>query len=224
MSAPDARVSDLVAEGRITPEEGERLQRALQDGRRGTWTIGLNPVEYLRPPAAIALAAAVILVSLAASQLGIRFDGAIDVHRVPATPAWRTALIDQFVAVPFTALVFWLVSLAAWRRGRWQDFAVAIAIARVPALLLCIWSMLMLPELPTPEEMVRLAKAGQIPVRVVIASVGSFPFLAWMVFWLYRGFAFSAGARGGRAVVAFVVALVAAAVLGELVVHALIRL
>lgn len=224
MTAPDARVSSLVAEGRLTPEEGARLQRAMQGGGGSRWTLGASPVESVSARVALALALVVILASLALSQMGIRFDGAIDVHRVAGTPSWRTALIDQVVAVPFTATIFWLGGLAAWRRGRWQDFALATAIARAPALLLCAWSLLVVPDMPRPEELVRLSQSGQVPVRLIVSGIGSLPLFVWMIFWLYRGFAHSAGVRGPRSVVVFMIALVVASVLGELAIGALLRL
>jgi hypothetical protein len=211
MNGADARVQGLVDEGRITVAEGERLRRALR-GHSRWWTFVRNPVEYLPTRWAWMLAVLVVAASVAASQLGVRFDGAIDVHRVNGSPAWRTAVIDQIVAVVFTASVFWLASLATWRRGRWQDFALATAIARVPALLLCLWSLAVVPDVPRPEEILRIAQSGQVPTRLLISNIGSFPLLAWMIFWLYRGFAFSAGAQGPVAGLTFVLALVAAEV------------
>lgn len=221
MSGTDARLRSLVDEGRITPEEGERLQRALRGNAR-RWTIALNPIEYLRPPMAVALALVVVIASLGVSQLGIRFDGAIDVHRA-SPPGWRTAFIDQVVGVVFTSIVFWLASLVVWRRGRWQDFAIATAIARVPALLLCAWSFLAVPTVPGPDEIARIAQSGEVPLRLLISNVGSMPLLAWMMFWLYRGFAFSAGVRGAAAGVVFVLALVVAEVASKPLLVWLIR-
>lgn len=215
MSGHDARVRDLVAEGRITLEEGERLQRALQSGTR-PWTIVRNPVEYLRPAYAILAAIAVVAVSLAISQLGFRFDGALDVHRVPGTPPWSVALFDQVVAIPLTALVLWVASLLVVRQGRLQDFVVVVAVGRLPALLLAIWAVIVLPEPPPLEELIRLATSGQIPLRVHVASISFLPFLVWMFVWLYRGFALSAGMRGVKAAVTFIFAIVVAEILSKL--------
>src|SRR5690606_33150606 len=94
VTGPDARVRDLVAGGRITVEEGERLRLALR-GTGGVPRIVRNPAEYLRPLHATLLAVAVVVASLAVSQLGVRFDGALDMHRVAGVPSWRTALLDQ---------------------------------------------------------------------------------------------------------------------------------
>ena len=222
MSSPDARVRGLVDAGHITPEEGERLRRALR-GPTGLVAIVRNPVEYLRPRWAAIAAVLVVLASIAVSQLGIRFDGALDVHRVPGTPALRTALIDQVVGVAFAAFVFWVASLAMWRRGRWQDFAIATAIARAPALLLCVWSLLVVPVVPGTEEVLRMAQSGEVPLRLLISNVGSLPLLAWMIFWLYRGFAYSAGVRGPGAGVTFVAAIVTAEVASKPLLVLMIR-
>lgn len=222
MSDTDARVQSLIDDGRITAAEGDRLRRALR-GHARWWTLIRNPVEYLPTSRAWMFAILVAVSSVAASQLGARFDGAIDVHRVNGAPAWRTAVLDQVVAVGFTSLIFWLVSLAMWRRGRWQDFALATTIARAPALLLLLWSLMVVPVVPGPEEILRIAQSGEMPVRLLISNVGSFPLLAWMIFWLYRGFAFSAGVQGPVAGVMFVLALVAAEVSSKPLLAAMIR-
>ncbi len=222
MSSPDARVRGLVDAGHITPAEGERLRRALHRPGR-LETLVQNPVEYLHPRWAAFGAVGVVLASMVVSQLGIRFDGALDVHRVAGTPAWRTAVIDQIVAVGFTTLVLWLVSLTAWRRGRWQDFALATALARVPALLLCGWSLLVVPEVPGREEILRIAQSGEVPLRLLISSLGSTPLFVGMIYWLYRGFALSAGARGPVAGIVFVVGLVVAEVVSRPLLTLMIR-
>lgn len=218
MRAPDARVSDLVAEGRITPEEGERLRRALQ-GDADTWRIVRNPVEYLRPSHAAMGAAAIVVASLAISQLDVRFDGALDMHRVVGTPRWSVAVLDQFVAVGLTALVLWVASLVVVRQGRLQDFVVAVSLGRLPTLLGALWAIAVLPP---PAEMVRQATSGQVSAAAMVGIVGTLPFLLWKFVWLYRGFAVSAGMGGAKAAVTFAVAIFAAEVLSKLVLRALL--
>ena len=219
MTGPDARVRDLVAGGRITVEEGERLRLALR-GTGGVPRIVRNPVEYLRPLHATLLAVAVVAASLAVSQLGVRFDGAFDMHRVAGVPSWRTALVDQAVAVPLTACILWITSLVVRRQGRVQDFLVAVAVSRLPLVLVALWALVMLPA---PAELMRQAVSGQVSIRVMIGAVSSLPFTVWKFVWLYRGFAMSAGMRGPRAGISFVVAVVVAEVLSKVALTALLR-
>lgn len=223
MTVHDARVRGLVAEGRITPEEGERLQRALQ-GEARTWSIVRSPVEYLRPLHALIAAAAVVAVSIAVARWGIRFDGALDVHRVAGTPGWPAVFADQLVAVPLTAVLLWMASLILTRQGRVQDFVVAVAIARLPALLLAVWTLVMLPDPPGREELIRQALSGQIPVRIMWVSMANIPMLVWFFTWLYRGFAFSVGVRGVKTAVTFTVAIAVAEVLSKFALRALLSL
>jgi hypothetical protein len=81
----------------------------------------------------------------------------------------------------------------------------------------------MVSQVPRPEELLRLAQSNQVPVRLIISSIGSLPLFALLIYWLYRGFAFASGARGARAVVVFTLALLVAVVLGELAVSALVH-
>lgn len=219
MTAPETRVGSLVAEGRLTPEEGERLYRALQRKDVSGWTPLLSPVERLRPPMTVALAILVVVASIGISQLGVRFDGVIGIHRVNGTPSWRTAAIDQLIAVPLLACLFWIASLVVWRRGRLQDFLVATAIGRIPVLLLCGWSLIVMPEMPPRSELLRMVQSGELPVRMLVSSLGSLPLFLWMLFWLYRGFAFASGSESAKAVGVFVVTLGAGMALGELAVR-----
>jgi hypothetical protein len=208
MTSHDVQVERLARDGRITPAEADRLRAALHD-RRGRWARLRNPVEHLHPGLAMILAFAVVAASLAISRAGIRFDGAFDVHRAMAAPAWRVAILDQSVAVVLTSLVFWLVSLVTARRGRWQDFAVAVAIARVPNVLVAIW---LRAVLPAPDEVMRQVTTGVASPAVMIGAVMTLPFVVWLFAWLYHGFATSAGMNGARAVGAFIVAAIVAEV------------
>jgi hypothetical protein len=206
MTGPDARVQSFVDEGRITPAEGERLRRALRAPSR-VWTIVLNPVEYLHPRWAWFLAMSVVVASLAVSQLGVRFDGALDMHPVAGVPPWARVVADQIAAVLCAAVAFWVASLVVVRQGRLQDFLVAVAVARGPMVLLGLCGGLWLPR---PQEMLRYVQSGQVPPLVLLASVAILPFFLWFGVWLYRGFAHSAGMAGARAGVTFVVAIVVA--------------
>jgi len=219
MTGHDARVQGLVNDGRISPDEGERLRRALR-GQSLASTIVRNPVEYLRPRWAWILAMSVVAASLAVSRLGVRFDGALDMHPVAGVPAWSRTVADQIAAIGCTAVVFWLVSLVVARQGRLQDFVTAVAAARVPMALAGLWGGTFLPG---PQEMLRYAQAGRVPPLVFLASVATLPLLIWFGVWLYRGFSHSAGITGARAGVAFTVAVVVAEVASKGLLALMIR-
>jgi hypothetical protein len=63
----------------------------------------------------------VSMLGLAVSRLGVRFDGALDLHTTKAPVALSVALLDQAVAFPLTALAFWISARIAAPRTRIVD-------------------------------------------------------------------------------------------------------
>lgn len=212
----DSRVADLVTQGRITPAEAERLRRALQRGRP-RWDVFRSPFLYLPPARAALVALGVVLVSLLIAPLGVRFDGAFDVHRVPGAPAWSTAVLDLMVGVVLPSIVFWLAGLTVARQGRLQDTVVAIAIARLPLVLIALVAIVLVPNPPGAREMMDIVASGAVPRNLLLLSLVSFPLFLWSLVWMYFGFATNAGVRGTKAVVTFLVALVIAEGLSKVV-------
>ena len=189
-----------------------RLLAALRRERAG-WKILTNPFDRCPTRAVWTLAVAVLFVCLGLSQLGFRFDGALDIHRIDGVPPWRIAIFDQVNAVVLTAAVAWLVSLAAARRGRFVDFAMTIGAARVPLVFLALSNYWLMP--PT-SQLQAMVKSGTAPgLGLVLAALVSLPFFGWFLVLLYRGFVVSSGLKGDRAGFAFGLGVIIAEALSK---------
>lgn len=211
------QVLDMVRAGTITRAEADRLIDAI--GRnRPAWQVLVDPFDRLSTAKACALAAAAIVACLAVSRLGFRFDGALDIHLVRATPPWRVVFIDQLIAVGVTTLAVWLASLVSARRGRVGDFLVAVSIARWPLAAIGVWMFLVLPP---AREVLAQATAGQPSPRLLVISLMALPLFAWFIILLYRGFTHASGLKGGKAGITFGVAVILAELASKLALMAI---
>lgn len=212
MTSHEARVRALVSSGQITESEGTRLVDALRQETAG-WKILFNPFDRLSTGAIWSVAIVTCAASLAMSRLGIRFDGALDLHPTGAAPRWSMSLLDQMNAVALTAAVAWLVSLLVAKRGRFVDFVMTIGAARVPLIFIALVTHWLLPS---AAEMRAMVLSGSRPgPAVVLASVLTLPFFFWFLALLYRAFVVSSGLKGLRAGLSFATAMVAAEVLSK---------
>jgi hypothetical protein len=157
------------------------------------------------------------LAGLALAPRGVRFDGALDVHRTwrgEAVP-WGTALLDQLVAWPLAALAATAVlALLAPRAGHgaptrppYGAVAGVIGAARLPLVA----SAPLVLALPTPERLLAQPAGALAPsAPLLAASLAATVGLAWCVVLLATGVRHLTGARGG-ALAGRVLAVIAAA-------------
>ena len=214
MSVEERRVVEMVQAGTITEAEGRRLIDAMRD-RPPAWRMLLNPFDHLSTPAGWLVGLIVLAASVGVSRLGIRFDGALDVHAASGAVPWARAAIDMVNDVGVTAIVFWVASLVAGRRGRIPDFVLGVLVARVPVVVV---GAIVFALFPPPEEVLAQITSGAGPdVRVVLTSVLTIPLMLWFLAWLYRGFAHASGLRSVRSAVTFGAALIVAEILTKLV-------
>lgn len=214
MTTERERILELVASGKLSPGDADRLLKQAEEKPRPNLFAWLfDPIDRLGTHRALLVGLLAVLLASLFSRAGVRFDGALDSHvgTAPVPPA--VAVADAVVAWPLTALVLWLVSLVAARQGRFVDHFAAVGLSRVPAL--AIGAILAFSTLwPTPELV-----PGQIPdvnpvwLAVILSTV---PFAVWQVVLLYRGFRTASGLRGLRCAVAGVVGIIVAEVLSKL--------
>ncbi len=215
------RILTMVASGRLSPEEADRLLSSLEQPKPGfPWRSLLNPFAHLPLAASLSAAAVVAGAGLVLAQaLGIRFDGALDVHLASSSVAWTTALLDHVVSWPLLALSLWLAVRAAGRQGRFVDMLAATGVARLALLLgalVLAWLMPAGLAGADTEQAVRHALAPQ----VILAALATLPLLAAFVVWLVLGFRTASGLRGGRLAASFVGALVVAELVSKLLLWA----
>jgi hypothetical protein len=201
------RVLQLAKTGKINDAEAQRLIDALRSEPL-SWRFLISPYDQLSTQTAWLIAAAVVIGSVAASRLGIRFDGALDMQKVSEAPSLFLAIFDNINAIAVTGCLMWLSSLLANKQGRIVDFVVFIAIARVP---LVIAGVLLGALMPPPEEILAQASANQLNVGLILLSVIlALPSLVWFLVLLFQAFKISSGMKGIRLGISFTVAILAA--------------
>lgn len=219
MTASREKVLDLVASGKISASEGDELLRALQPAQKNRWRILVQPFESHSLTWLLAFGGVGALGALALSMLGIRFDGAIDVHRSTTDVPLSQALLDQAVAWPLMALVCWGVALAAGRASRLIDFVGVVGVARLPLLLVAVAGALIGPHLRQDAD--SEATLGMLALEAFFLIL-VVPALVWAVVLLSQGFRHVSGLRGGKATLLFTLSLVVAEILAKATLYLLI--
>jgi hypothetical protein len=202
MSEPREKILGLVASGKINADEAQLLLGALKPSRRDLWRWLFWPFERARPTQVWVVALLVCVVSVALAPLHIRFDGAIDLHLVEHAVPWRMALLDQAVAWPLTALVFWLVALLSPQRARLLDVLGFVGAARLPYLLAAL-------VVAGVSARAKLADGG---AAALLIGVTVLPLLIWMCWLLFQGLRVATGGRGLRLGLSYFAALLLAEV------------
>jgi hypothetical protein len=214
MTSPEAKVEELVASGRISGAEAEKLRRALHRAAPPRWTRLLwSPFDRLPLPVALGIGAASLAVQALLSRFGVRFDGAFDVHVGAAVPAWRTVAVELVLAWPLTALVVWLACLAFSRKTRFVDAVVAIGVARAPLSLTGVM-VAVLPLRPAADA----APADVSPLQLAMALL-VLPLVIWCLVVVFQGIKTATGLLGARLGAAWGLGLVAAEVVSKVVLH-----
>jgi len=223
MSTADTRrILGLLAAGRLSPEEANRLLASREQPRRPPWWQMLaDPFGHLPLGVTLAVGALTVLASLAvATGLGLRFDGALDVHVASGPVGWSLALLDQGGALLTLTGLLWLAARIAGKPGRPIDLLAAVGVSRLALLLSgLVFASLMPPELAvagTPREAMSLV----FDPWVIVAALAGIPFVGAFFVWLTLGFRTATGLRGGRLAAALLGALLAAEVLSKLVLWA----
>lgn len=216
MKTTEEKVLAMVAAGTVSATEGERLLDAAKSApHKRSWRVLFNPWGHLSSAPLWALAFAAVLACAGLALLGVRFDGALDIHLLPATG--MEIAIDLGASWVLPALVFWLVSVAISRRGRPLDFLQAVGVARWAAVLSAALLWVLVPE---PQTLVALAQTQPQDPRLLMVAFAVLPGAIWHIALLYKGFCHASGLFGRRAVIAFVVALCTAELLSKLMLTA----
>jgi hypothetical protein len=203
MNSAEQQVLDMVAAGKITAAEGDELLRAVRK-RPSKWQLLFNPFERIGTTSGVAVTGLLAVAGIAVSLLGVRFDGALDLHRVGHRPSLLIAVFDSLNATLVTAMVFWLTSRVVARQGRFLDFLVTVGIARAPYLATAVVLALISPD---PETMLSRARTNPLDPVLLLTALISLTGLAWFVTLLFTGFRTASGLRGARLAGGFAAAL-----------------
>jgi hypothetical protein len=185
--------------------------------KKNLWTWVFNPFYYLAGGQALALGLAFILAAgLMGSAVNAHLDGVLDAHVGLQAPIW---------VFPVEGLIDWLsMAVTLWGAGlllsrtrfRALDILGTQALARVPAILLVVVAYI--PGFQAQAMKLATGDFGIVPAEMAAFAVGmcvTVLMAIWMVILMYRGFAMSCNVSGGKAIGAFVVALILAEILSK---------
>jgi hypothetical protein len=206
VKSAEERIKKLARAQSLDDEDAARQLEAVRPAPVTERRESLLANPFARYGGAVTSAAgvAIALVSLLASRWGLRFDGTLDLHTTGIPVPLRTAVADQLVAIPLTALVFWVFARLATRSVRFVDVLGVVGVARGPAVLLAIpvalFAFRHAPDTgPTPTS-----PALVFVIAAALAGLGS------QIYLLFVGFRTASGLRGGGLTWRFIAALVLA--------------
>ncbi|MEY4546080.1 MAG: hypothetical protein RL685_2275 [Pseudomonadota bacterium] len=210
VSEPREKILGLVASGKISPNEAELLLGALKPARARLWTWLFSPFELASPRLVWAAALLACAGSLALRPLQVHFDGAIDLHLFESAASWRVALLQQAVAWPLTALVFWLLALVSRQRAQLLELLGFVGAARIPYLLAALLA-------GVTRSSAQLEKGA----AALILLAAALPLMVWGCVLLYHALRTATGSSGRKLGLTFFAALVLAEVASKLMLGAL---
>jgi hypothetical protein len=204
MTSTEERIKEIARARAIPESEAAELLAAVRpktSGKRSLFDRWSGEVTSIA-------GVVVALAGVATSRLGVRYDGALDLHIVPPPVALRAAIVDQVVAVGLTAVIMWAVARAFARNVRVVDVLGAVGVSRLPAVVASVPLALLVPLVPMPP--------GKPNAAVFVVALVALFAVGLQVYLLVLGFRTATGLRGGRLAKAFVAALVAAEILAKL--------
>jgi hypothetical protein len=206
MSSPEERIREIARAQSIDAAAAERLLAAVRPAAAKPAAALRNPFERWSGETTSLVGLVVAAAAVATSRLGVRYNGALDLHFVHGAVPFTTALSDQLVAVPVTALVLWgaarLVS-----RARFVDVLGAVALSRAPAVELAAPLALLVPYMPVDPT-----KPNAVVLGIALVSLVG---LALQIVLLVLGFRTATGTRGSRLAGSLVAGLVAAEIVSK---------
>ena len=208
MRSAEERIKELARAQSMDAADAARLLDAVRPTageRRGPWS---NPFERWSGETTSLLGALVAVAGLATSRLGVRYDGAIDLHVSPQPVPIGVAVLDQVLAVGLTSLVMWGAARFV-SRARFVDVLGAVGLSRVPPVVVAVPLALLVPLIPHDYT------KASMPLVLAIAFLGLGGAVA-QVYVLVQGVRTASGARGGRLALTMIGGLFAAELLVKL--------
>lgn len=170
-----------------------------------------NPFTYIAGvPAMLAGLAIMCVTSIIAFYGRIHFDGAIDLHVGAVTPYWLY-LIEPLLAWIVVAVLLYVTGLVLSKsKIRFIDFLGTTALARIAMLPGALIALLPPIQNLSPENMTPAMLAASLFLLLP---------MIWLVALLYNAFTMSANLKGSKAVLGFIIGLLAAEVISKIALH-----
>jgi hypothetical protein len=214
MTSPEERIRELARKNAIAPEAAERLLAAVRPDPLPGANASFDPFRRVTGGQAALLGVVACGIGLAMSRLGVRFDGALDVHLTHEDVPLAAAGLEQLLTYPVTAAIAWAVARAFSRAVRPVDVLGAVGLARLPLFVLSI--PLALVERGQPADASPSA-LGWVALAIGVVGWGL------SVYVLLLGFRTATGLRAGRLAGAFIGALFAAETVTKILGHFLLH-
>lgn len=182
-------------------------------------SILLAPQSRLSTPILTLVALVQAGIGLVLSRSGIRFDGALDVHRtwLGNAPTFALAVLDQLAAVPIAAVGAALVLRMWGQRLSFLSLVRLFGVARLPLVFAAPLVLL----LPIPASLARKGIDASLATDgLLLAGLGAVIGVAWMVAILSIGLRDDVSQRGGRLVAVVLSVIVGAEVASKLLLAA----
>ncbi len=206
MTSTEERIKEIARARAIPEAEAAELLAAVRREPRAT----RNPFERWSGEVTTAVGVVVALGGLATSRLGVRYDGALDMHIVAPPVPRGTAIADEVVAFGLVAVVMWAVARAVTKHVRFVDVLGAVGASRLPAVLAAAPLALLVRQIPMPPG--KPNAAVYLVALLALVAVGA------QVWSLVLGFRTATGLQGGRLAKVFIGALLAAEIVAKLAV------
>jgi hypothetical protein len=194
-------------------------------------TLLFNPSVYVAGRKALLLGwAAIFLAGLLGALGKTHFDGVLDVHTGASAPLWFF-VCEGFVAwLCLSAMLLIAAKITGRTAFRLIDIAGTEALARWPTIII---SLIALPKgyqrFNTYLADQLLSQHGNIDFvgsdSFVFLSVvlGMIVLICWMAFLMYKAYSVSCNLTGPRAVISFIIGLIAAEICSKLLLYWLLR-
>ncbi|AKU92564.1 Yip1 family protein [Vulgatibacter incomptus] len=135
MDAERNRIREMLAAGKISPEEANKRMAELDSPPATAKSLLTRPIEHLGTRQALIISTVVAVLQLVVSRLHVRFDGALDAHLSAMPVSWPQAIIDLVLAWPVVALIFWGAARLIAHRGEFVDLLAVVGVARAPLVV-----------------------------------------------------------------------------------------
>lgn len=169
-----------------------------------------NPFTRIAGSKALATGLVIMIASaLIGAYSGTYFDGAIDIHPIPAFNVIN-ALIFMMGGYIALVVVFYLFGVILAKGVRFVDIAGTVAFARWPYIIAALSGFL----LGAPKDIQAILLAMRTPAGT-IASILILVAAIWTVALLYKAYKVSTGLKGAKCTISFIVGLIVAEVLSK---------
>lgn len=212
MTSPEERIKEIARSKSLDAEDAARLLEAVRSKPKDEPRESAlkNPFARFSGEITTTAGVAVSALGLLASRFGVRFDGALDLHTASTPVPFRLALLEQLVAFPLTAIVFWAIARIAARHVRLIDVVGVVGLSRAPSTLIAV-PIAWLSSWIGPGHEMNAALAALLVCS--LTAIGAHLYL------LFTGFRTVSGLRGGRSVALFIAAVVVAETVSKLALH-----